>query len=57
MVMNLEEFRKCMTATSRQREIEMYRLADLEVNGSEEHYRTWSQELVYHPIRRHGASH
>jgi len=57
MTMNLEEFRKCMTATGRQREIEMCRLTDLEVNGSEEHYKSWSQELVYHPIRRQGASH
>ena len=55
--MNLEEFGKYMTATSRQGEIEMCRLADIDVNGNKEHYQAWSRELVYHPIRRHGASH
>jgi len=50
MTMNLEEFRKYMAATRIQREKELSRLADIDVNGNDEYYESLGREIESHPI-------
>ena len=55
MTMNLDEFEKYMAATRLQREKERYRLADIDTNGSEEHFQAWSHEIDNHSIGKLGT--